>query len=101
MRGRHCDKLSYRYVYGWAYFLYEESVPHSVTALLPLSLPLLAAFQERPVRSLHNDCPFFQSKKTLFVDFWMETMRTKLEPVPFRSGIVTEVFFVEKKSQSL
>ena len=40
---------------------------------------------------------FFQSKKRVFVHFRTETLRTKLEPVHFRSGIQSRVFFSGKK----
>ncbi len=39
----------------------------------------------------------FKDKKTLFVDFRTETLRTKLERVHFGSGIETRVFFCGKK----
>jgi hypothetical protein len=39
----------------------------------------------------------FKDKKTLFVDFRTETLRTKLERVHFGSGIETRVFFSGKK----
>ena len=45
----------------------------------------------------HNDCFFLKDKKTLFVDFRTETLRTKLERVHFGSGIETRVFFSGKK----
>jgi hypothetical protein len=44
-----------------------------------------------------NDYFFFKDKKTLFVDFRTETLRTKLERVHFGSGIETRVFFSWKK----
>ncbi len=40
---------------------------------------------------------FFGVKKRVFVHFRMETLRKKLEPVHFRSGIETQVFFSGKK----
>ncbi len=45
----------------------------------------------------HNDCLFFKDKKTLFVDFRTETLRTKLERVHFGSGIEIRVSFSGKK----
>ena len=40
---------------------------------------------------------FFSVKKRVFVHFRTETLRTKLEPVHFRSGIESRVFLVGKK----
>ena len=40
---------------------------------------------------------FFSVKKRVFVHFRTETLRTKLEPVHFRSGIESRVFFSGKK----
>jgi hypothetical protein len=45
----------------------------------------------------HNDRLFFSVKKRVFVHFRTETLRTKLEPVHFRSGIESRVFFSGKK----
>jgi hypothetical protein len=39
----------------------------------------------------------FSVKKRIFVHFHTETLRTKLEPVHFRSGIESQVCFSGKK----
>ncbi len=40
---------------------------------------------------------FISVKKRVFVHFRTKTLRTNLEPVHFRSGIESRVFFSEKK----